>query len=56
MTSFSWVLVVLFVVGVAVLTGIKPRGSKPVEDTSLMTVARIVFVVLAMVMAYVILR
>ena len=56
MTAFGWVLVVLLVVVAAALTGIKPRGSKPVAGTSLMGVARVVLVVLALVLAYVVFR
>jgi hypothetical protein len=50
------VLIVLVVVALAAITGIKPRGGKPVAGTSLMTVARIVLVVLALVLAYVVFR
>jgi hypothetical protein len=43
-------------VAVAAVTGVKPRGSKPLARTSLMTVARVVLVLLALVVAYVVLR
>ena len=41
-------LAVLFVL-LAALTGIKPSGTKPVASTRLMTAARIVLVLLAVV-------
>ena len=46
----------LLVVALAALTGIKPRGSKPVAGTSLMAVARVVFVLLALMLAYFVFR
>jgi hypothetical protein len=52
MTSFGWVVVVLIVVAIAAITGIKPRGTRPVARTSLMVVARVVLVLLALLVAY----
>jgi hypothetical protein len=54
MTLYNWVLIVLLVV--AALTGIIPRGSIPVAGTSVIGGPRIVFLVLALVLAYVVFR
>ena len=55
MTSIMWLTVVLvvLVVAVAAITGLKPKGTKPVARTQLMAVARVVLFLLALVLAYV---
>lgn len=52
MASFGWVIIVLIVVAFAALTGIKPRGTRPVARTTLMVVARVVLLVLGLLIAY----
>jgi len=52
MASFGWVIIVLIVVALAALTGIKPRGTRPVARTTLMVVARVVLLVLGLLIAY----
>ena len=52
MSAFGLLLVVLVVVAVLALTGVKPRGTKPVAGTTLMTVARVVLVLIALAIAY----
>ena len=56
MTPLGWVVIVLVVVAIAAFSGIKPRGSRPVANTQLMSVARVVFVLLALLLAYFVLR
>ena len=51
-TWLTWLLAVLLVATFAALTGIKPKGSRPVAHTRLMGVARIVLVVGVLILAY----
>ena len=52
MTWLTWLVIVLVVATFAALTGIKPKGSRPVAHTRLMGVARFVFVVVVLILAY----
>ena len=56
MTPLGWVMVVLVVVVIAAFAGVKPRGARPVANTQLMTVARVVFALLVLLLAYFVLR
>jgi hypothetical protein len=49
-------VITLLVATFAALTGIKPKGSRPVAHTQLMGVARFVLVVLALIVAYIVFR
>jgi hypothetical protein len=49
-------LITLLVTTFAALTGIKPKGSRPVAHTRLMGVARFVLVVILLIVAYMALR
>jgi len=55
-TWLTWLLVVLLVTTFAALTGIKPKGSRPVARTRLMGVARFVLVVVVLILAYIAFR
>jgi hypothetical protein len=50
--TWTWLVIVLLVATFAALTGIKPKGSRPVAHTRLMGVARFVFVVVVLILAY----
>ena len=52
MTWLGIVLVVVLVVAVAAVSGMKPRGTRPVGRTGLMTAARLVVAFLAAIVAY----
>ena len=56
MTWLAWLLIAVIVAAFAALTGIKPKGSRPVAHTRLMGVARFVFVVILLIVAYVVFR
>ena len=56
MTWLTWLMVALLVAAFAALTGIKPQGSRPVAHTRLMSVARLVLVVAAIIVAYIAFR
>jgi hypothetical protein len=49
-------IIALLVATFAALTGITPKGSRPVAHTRLMGVARFVLVVLALIIAYIVFR
>jgi hypothetical protein len=51
-TSLTWLVIVLLVATFAALTGIKPKGSRPVAHTRLMGVARFVLVVVVLILAF----
>ena len=52
MTWLTWLLVVLLVATFAALTGLQPKGSRPVARTRLMSVARLILVVAVLIVAY----
>jgi len=52
MSWLAWLGLAVVISAVAALTGIKPKGSRHVAHTRLMGVARIVFVLLAIILAY----
>ena len=56
MTWLTWLIFALLVATFAALTGIKPKGSRPVAHTRLMGVARFVLVVIALIVAYMVFR
>jgi hypothetical protein len=45
-------MVAVLVAGFAALTGIKPKGTRPIAHTQLMGVARIVLLIVAAIVAY----
>ena len=49
MTWVFWLTVAVIVATLAAVFGIKPRGTRPVARTSLMTVARIVLVLFLLI-------
>jgi len=56
MTSFSLLIVVAVVIAAVALTGFRSRGTRPVARTGLMTAARIVIGLLAILLAYMALK
>jgi hypothetical protein len=56
MISFWLLLVVVVVVAAGALAGFRTRGTRPVARTGLMTAARIVIGLVAILLAYVALR
>ena len=56
MTWLAWLVLAVLVTAVAALTGVKPRGTRHVARTRLMGVARVVLVVVAIILAYVVFR
>ena len=52
MTWLTMLWIVAFIAAIAAITGIKPRGTRHVANTGLMSVARIVLGLMALVIAY----
>lgn len=52
MTWLTWLTIAVLVAAFAAITGLKPKGTKPVARTQLMGVARAVLFLLAVVIAY----
>jgi len=52
MSWIFWLGLAVVVGALAALTGLKPRGTKPVSNTRLMGVARVVLVVMVIVFLY----
>lgn len=52
MNWLVWLGLAVVVVAVAAVTGIKPKGTRPVAHTRMMGVARIALIVIVAVLAY----
>ena len=52
MSWFGWLALVVLLTAVAAVTGIKPKGTRPVAHTRLMGVARLVLVAVIIIVAY----
>jgi hypothetical protein len=52
MTWLVWLVLAVIVAGIAAVTGIAPRGGRPVARTGLMQVARFMLLVIVLIFAY----
>ena len=52
MNWLAWLGIAVVIAVVAAVTGLQPKGGRPVARTSLMGVARIILLALAIVFAY----
>jgi hypothetical protein len=52
MSWLAWLVVALVLAAAAAITGLQPKGARPVARTSLMNVGRSVLLVLAVIVAY----
>jgi hypothetical protein len=52
MNWLVWVGLAVVIAGIAAVTGIKPKGSRPVAHTRMMGVGRIVLLVIVIIFAY----
>jgi hypothetical protein len=52
MTWYTWLILAMVVAAFAAVTGIKPKGSRPVARTSLMAGARVALVVFVLILLY----
>ena len=55
-TWLTWLIIVLLVATFAALTGITPTGARPVANTRLMGMARLVLIVVVLVLAFIAFR
>jgi hypothetical protein len=56
MTWFFWLILIAVIVAIVAVTGAQPREGRRVAGTQLMTVARTVLIVLALIVAYFVYR
>jgi len=52
MTWLAWLTIAVLIAAVAAVTGLKPKGTRPVAHTRLMGMARLVLLVLAVIVMY----
>ena len=52
MTWLTWLTLSVIIAAVAAVTGIKPKGTRPVARTQLMGVARLMLLVIALIFIY----
>jgi len=52
MTWLVWLALAVIVAAIAAVTGLQPRGGRPVARTGLMKVARFVLVIVVLIFAY----
>ena len=52
MTWLAWLMLAVLVAAVAAVTGLQPRGTRPVASTHLMGMARAVMILLALLFLY----
>ena len=52
MTWYTWLILAMLVAAVAAVTGIKPKGTRPVARTQLMAVARVMLFIIVLIFAY----
>ena len=56
MTWITWLGLAVVIVAIAAVTGIKPRGGRPVARTHLMGAARVVLVLVVVILAWIAFR
>jgi hypothetical protein len=52
MTWLLWLALAVIVAAIAAVTGIQPKGGRPVARTGLMSVARFVLLIIVLIFAY----
>ena len=52
MTWIVWLILAVIVVGIAAVTGIKPKGTRHVAHTRMMGVGRVFLAIIVIVFAY----
>jgi hypothetical protein len=52
MTWYVWLIAAAFLAAFAAITGVQPKGARPVARTGLMSVARLVAVLITLICVY----
>jgi len=52
MTWITWLGIAVVIAAIAAITGIKPRGSRPVAHTRMMTMGRLALAAIVIIFAY----
>lgn len=52
MTWLTWLIVAVVITAVAAVTGLKPKGGRPVARTHMMGMARLVLLAVVIILAY----
>jgi len=52
MTWLVWLALAVIVAGIAAVTGLQPKGGRPVARTGLMQVARFMLLIIVLIFAY----
>jgi len=52
MSWLVWLALAVVVAGIAAVTGIQPKGGRPVARTGLMTAARVVLAIIVLIFVY----
>ena len=52
MTWLTWLIVAVAITAVAAVTGLKPKGGRPVARTHMMGMARLVLLAVVIILAY----
>ncbi len=52
MTWYTWLMLAALLAAAAAVTGIKPKGTRPVARTQMMGMARLALAVLVLIFAY----
>jgi hypothetical protein len=56
MTWYTWLIAAAFIAALAAVTGIKPKGTRPVAHTGLMSVARVVLAFIVLICLWLAIR
>jgi len=56
MTWLAWLGLAVLITAIAAITGIKPKGTRPVAHTQLMGAARLALLVLVIIVVYLVFR
>ena len=52
MSWLVWLALAVVVAGIAAVTGLQPKGDRPVARTGLMTAARVVLAIIVLIFVY----
>jgi uncharacterized membrane protein YozB (DUF420 family) len=56
MTWLAWLGIAVVIVGIAAVTGIKPKGTRHIAHSRMMSMGRVALVIIAVIFAYIAFR